>query len=291
MPSSHPSSAPRVAIATCITLPEPDPDQEIMLASLRAAGVDASLAAWDDDSVDWAGFELVVLRSTWNYHQHLDAFCQWLDRASSATLVVNPAPVVRWNLHKGYLRELERAGLPIVPTAFVDANEPADLAQILRERGWSDVVIKPCVSAGSARTRRYPEGRSPEAAGFQASITATDDAMIQPYISSVADGGERSAVWIAGEPTHAIVKQPRFDTDDESVSDALPVTDTERDMLARCLDVAGEGLLYARLDTMRASDGSIMISELELIEPSLFLLQSEAATRRFAAAVAELAGI
>ncbi|MEO1535909.1 MAG: hypothetical protein AAFS11_10190, partial [Planctomycetota bacterium] len=279
------------AIATCVTLPEPDPDQELMLEALSQAGLDVSLAPWDDDTIDWASYDLAVIRSTWNYHEHLDAFKSWLDRASESTLLINPAPIVRWNLHKGYLRELEQAGLPIVPTAFVDANEPTDLASILNDRGWADVVIKPCVSAGSARTRRFADGFKPEAADFLASITATDDAMIQPFIPSVEDGGERSAIWIAGETTHAIVKQPRFDSDDESVSDAKPITDAESDMLATCLDTVGEGLLYARLDTMRSTDGSLLISELELIEPSLFLLQSEAATRRFAEAIASLAGI
>ena len=281
---------PRVAIATCVTLPEPDPDQDLMLSALRDAGLDAQLAAWDDASIDWTIFDLCVIRSTWNYHQHLAAFTDWLESASDATLLVNPASVVRWNLHKGYLREFEAAGLPIVPTAFAEAGEPFDLANALDGRGWTDIVVKPCVSAGSARTRRYTDGRSPEAAAFLASITERDDAMIQPFIPSVADGGERSAVWIGGEPTHAIVKQPRFDTDDESVSDALPVTEAERDMLERCLDLAGDGLLYARLDTMRHADGTLLISELELIEPSLFLLQSEAATARFVSAVCDLAG-
>lgn len=282
---------PRVAIVTCVTLPEPDPDQDRMLAALNGADLDAQLAAWDDSAIDWSSFDLAVIRSTWNYHQHLPAFCDWLDNASDATLLVNPASVVRWNLHKGYLRELEDAGLPIVPTAFVDANADTDLPGILAERGWVDIVIKPCVSAGSHRTRRFTEGATPAAADFLASITATDDAMIQPFIASVEDGGERAAMWIGGEPTHAIVKQPRFDTDDESVSDAHPVTDAERDMLDACLDIAGDGLLYARLDTMRAANGSLMISELELIEPSLFLLQSEHATERFVASVAELAGV
>ncbi|MEL6497153.1 MAG: hypothetical protein AAGJ54_13125 [Planctomycetota bacterium] len=281
---------PRVAIATCVTLPEPDPDQDLMLDALNGADLEAELAAWDDDSVDWSSFDLAVIRSTWNYHQHLGAFKEWLDRTSESTLLINPAPIVRWNLHKGYLRELDQAGLPIVPTAFVDAEQPAELASILEDRKWSDIVIKPCVSAGSARTRRFRDGTTPEAADSLASITATDDAMIQPFIPSVEDGGERSAIWIAGEATHAIVKQPRFDTDDESVSDAKPVTDAERDMLETCLDIVGEGLLYARLDTMRSTNGSLLISELELIEPSLFLLQSSDATQRLADALGMLCG-
>ncbi|MEO1584276.1 MAG: hypothetical protein AAFR96_06860 [Planctomycetota bacterium] len=283
--------APRIALATCIDLPEPDPDEDVMLQAARDAGLDVALAAWDDPTIDWTGFDACVVRSTWNYYDDPEAFADWLNLVSDATLLANPAGIVRWNLHKRYLRELEQQGLPIVPTAFVDAGADADLSEIIGNRAWpDDVVIKPCVSAGSSRTRRFRDGCGDEARAFLRSITTADDAMIQPYVPSVEHGGERSAVWIGGEATHAVVKQPRFDADDESVSEAQPVTDAERAMLERCVEIAGDGLLYARLDTMRGPDGSLLISELELIEPSLFLLQSEAATARFVHALRSLAG-
>ena len=37
------------------------------IEALAARGVDASPAVWDDDGVDWAHFDLVVVRSTWDY--------------------------------------------------------------------------------------------------------------------------------------------------------------------------------------------------------------------------------
>lgn len=275
----------RVALVTCLTLPEPDPDQSLMVSALQDAGMDAALAAWDDPGVAWGSFDLCVIRSTWNYHRDPDLFLHWLDRAWAESYVANPAPVVRWNLHKRYLQELSEAGLPVVPTAFVARDTAEPLAETLRRHAWDDVVIKPCVSAGSARTRRFSDGTSPEADAFLRSITDSGDAMVQPFVSSVDDGGERSIVWIGGEATHAVVKQARFDSDGEHVSEAQPVTDTERELVDECLDVAGDGLLYARLDLMRGDDGEPMISELELIEPSLFLLQSDRATRAFVQAV------
>jgi hypothetical protein len=280
--------SPRVALVTCLALPEPDPDETLTVSALRGAGIDASMAAWDDPGVVWSGFDLCVIRSTWNYHRDPERFVLWLDRAWAESFVANPAPVVRWNIHKRYLAELSEAGLPVVPTAFVAPDSTEPLAAILGQRGWADVVIKPCVSAGSARTRRFRDGTAPEAETFLRSITATGDAMVQPFVPSVEDGGERSIVWIGGEVTHAVVKRPRFDADDEQVSEAQPVTNAERELVQDCLDVAGDGLLYARLDLMRGDDGEPLISELELIEPSLFLLQSERAARAFVEAVRAL---
>ncbi|MEM8757161.1 MAG: hypothetical protein AAGF47_05190 [Planctomycetota bacterium] len=284
---------PTVGIVTCRVLPEPDPDQELMLSELSSAGLSVQLLPWDDESADPAAFDACILRSCWDYHERPDDFLAWCDAAATQTRLLNPPTVVRWNAHKRYLRDLEAAGIPIVPTAFFDRASNSDLASLLDDRSWTDIVIKPCVSAGSARTRRFRDAARTDAANaaaFLAELTTTADTMIQPFMPSVETTGERAAVWIAGQPTHAIVKQPRFHDDDESVSEAVPVTDTERELFDRCLALASEPVLYARLDTMPAADGTPLISELELIEPSLFLLQSEAATRAFVEAVLRAAG-
>lgn len=272
---------PRVALVTCRVLPEPDPDQELMLGALREAGLDARMLAWDDAGADPASFDLCVLRSCWDYHTDPERFRRWIDHASAASKLLNPAPVVRQNIHKRYLEDLERAGIPIVPTAFLDRGTDANLGDVLRERGWDDVVVKPCVSAGSANTRRFrPEGHA-EGERFLASLLSTRDMMVQPYFPSVETGGERSVIWIDGSCTHVIEKQPRFHDQDESVSGALPVMPEEAAMTQKALAVVGEGLLYARLDTMRGPRGERLVSELELIEPSLFFVQSPAALRAF----------
>jgi hypothetical protein len=280
----------RVAMVTCRALPEPDPDEGVLQEALRRAGLAATLAAWDDPGVDWSGFDLAVLRSCWDYHHRPEAFAAWVDRAAGLTRFLNPAPVVRWNLHKGYLKDLQAAGVAIVPTAFVGRGAEPDVPGLLRARGWDDVVIKPCVSAGSARTRRFAADSLPQAGAFLRSITHTGDAMIQPFIPSVTDGGERSAVWIHGRATHAIIKHARFEGQHERVSEALPVLEAERALLHAAAPLMGEGCLYARLDTMRDRDGSLLVSELELIEPSLFLLQSPEALTAFVQGVCDTLG-
>lgn len=295
MPASN-----RIAIVTCAQLPEPDPDEAPLLEGLRAAGMDAHMLAWDATpgppghaSPAGADFDCCVIRSTWNYYHDPDAFLAWIDACAARSTLLNPAPAVRWNIHKHYLRDLDRAGLPIVPTEFVDRGEKggrASFADILRARDWTDAVIKPCVSAASFNTRRFSIDEHEAAQQFLDELASTRDAMLQPYMRSVDTSGERSIIWIANRGgTHAIRKNPRFAGQDESVSGSLPVTDSERDLFDRTLAALpfdSSDLLYARLDLMPDDTGRACISELELIEPSLFLLQEPRALRALVDAIA-----
>jgi len=286
----------RVAIATCRPLPEPDPDEELLLDALGRAGADARMLDWRDEPVDLGDFDLCVVRSTWDYYRDPAAFEAWIGRADRATRLANPARAMRWNLHKGYLRELEARGVPVVPTAWVDRGAGVDLARIMGDRGWTEVVVKPAVSAASYRTRRFSIDEAEAGSRFLGEIATDGDAMVQRYMRSVEGGGERdgerSLVWIDGELTHAIRKAARFGDDEERVSEALEPTAEERgfaERTLRALDGLTEGLLYARVDVMRDDAGRMVLSELELIEPSLFLKQRALALQRLAFEIARRA--
>jgi hypothetical protein len=270
---------------TCVNPPDADPDEVYLRDGLRGAGVDAQVWAWDDPAFDARGFDLVVLRSTWNYYKAADRFLEWCDAAARTTRVMNPADVVRANAHKGYLRELEGRGLPVVPTAWVARGDAPDLGAVMRERGWDDVVVKPAVSAGSWRTQRFRAEEAGAGTAFLAEIARDGDAMVQRYMPSVERGGERSILWIAGEVTHVIVKHPRFAGQEERVEVGPPPGAQEREMVRVALRGLEDRLLYARLDVMAGEDGAPMVSELELIEPSLFLREHPPALDRMVAAI------
>src|SRR5262245_33169938 len=151
-------------IATCRPLPEPDADEEPLLQALARRGVHARMAAWRDGNEDWDARVPTVVRSTWDYLHHLDEFLAWVERAAAAAPFWNPPAIVRANVHKFYLRELEAAGHAIVPTAFLERGTPTSLAEVLRARGWQDVVVKPAVSAASFGTLRARAGVADELA-------------------------------------------------------------------------------------------------------------------------------
>jgi hypothetical protein len=262
---------PRVAFVTCRHLPEPDHDAQPLKKAAAARGWHVAEPAWDDPDTDWSAFDLAVIRSTWNYPEALDEFLAWLALASSQTKLLNPVKTVRQNVHKGYLLGLEMAGVPIVPTELLYAGDP--LPSVPKR----DMVIKPAVSAGSWQTHRVRAGES------WPSDLPPEDLLLQPYLPSVESGGEVSVIVIDGQPTHAVSKAPRFHGDDEDVrSTALtPALVAITEQAVATLD---ETPLYARVDVMKDGD-RWLLSELELIEPSLFFFKDQSALPIFLDAI------
>ncbi|MGE3171445.1 MAG: RimK family alpha-L-glutamate ligase [Planctomycetota bacterium] len=282
----------RAALITCRALPEPDFDEAPLLAALAAAGVRAVPVAWDDPTARLGDFDTAVLRSCWNYHEDPAAFARWIDATAAATRLLNPPAALRWNLHKGYLLELERRLVRIVPTALVRADGvapgAASFAATMAARGWDDAVVKPAISAGSARTRRFARAETAAAQAFLQDNLRRGDMLVQQFQPTVGTHGERSLVWIDGAFTHSIRKEPRFAGQDEAVTPAA-IEPADLAFAERVLAAAPLDLAYARVDLMHDADGAPMLSELELLEPSLFFPQCPPAAARFAAMVARRA--
>jgi glutathione synthase/RimK-type ligase-like ATP-grasp enzyme len=274
-----------VALATCAELPEPDPDMAPLLAALHASGMTAEALPWDAPDADFASARVTVLRSTWNYPERPQRFLAWVDRVAGTTALHNPAHVVRWNAHKGYLLELAARGVPVTPTLLVRRGDGTPLADLMRARAWREVVVKPAVSAASRDTLRVGPAALERGEAHLRALAAREDVLVQPFLSSVEGHGERAVVWIDGLPTHAVRKSPRFSGDAESVSAAVPIADDEAALARQAVAAAPGPLLYARVDVARDDSGTPVVMELELIEPSLFLPQSSEALERYAAAV------
>lgn len=270
-------------VATCRPLPEPDVDEGILLAALRVRGIDVRMAAWNDPDEGWDEPVPTVIRSTWDYIHDLPAFRAWIARASKAAPLWNPARVVIENLHKGYLLALERRGIAIVPTELVAVGSDARLVDVLRARRWDDVVVKPAVGAGSFGTLRFRADEHVAGERHFADLLSERDVLVQPYERSVESHGERALVWIDGEFTHAVRKSPRFGDDPERVSEALAIERDERALGEAALADHRDDLLYARVDVARGPDGAPRVMELELVEPSLFLIHHPPALERLVA--------
>jgi glutathione synthase/RimK-type ligase-like ATP-grasp enzyme len=276
----------QLRIATCRPLPESDVDEDLLLAALAARGVQARMAAWRGGAEDWDAPVPTLVRSTWDYIHDLPAFRQWIGRAARAAPLWNPADVLLGNLHKRYLLELQQRGVPTVPTELVAAGSSPSFAALLATRGWQEVVVKPAVGAGSFETHRVRHGALDHGAAVLSRLVADRDVLIQPYLPSVERYGERAMVWIDGEFTHAVRKTPRFADGVEQVSESLPLTAAERALGTAALAPLAGRLVYARVDIALDEQGQPQVMELELVEPSLFLLQERRALDRLAAAIA-----
>lgn len=280
-----------VALASCARLPEPDPDAAPLLAALEAAGITAATLAWDVPASDFSRARLTLLRSTWNYPQHADAFLRWAERTAAVSALWNPLAIVRWNIHKAYLLELARRGVPVAPTELVPRGSARPLGSILAERGWRDVVVKPAVSAASRSTLRVRPGELDSGEAHLRALAAERDTVVQCYLPAVEDHGERAVVWIEGVVTHAVRKSPRFAGEDEHVSAIAEIPAAEAELARLAVAAAGGDPLYARVDMAPGGDGRPCVMELELIEPSLFFAHGPVALERLVAGLRRRLGL
>ena len=276
----------RIAIATSFSDDESlDDDAELLHDALNAVGVEDSLCVWDDGAVDWADFELTVIRSTWDYTRDRDGYLAW---ARGVERLENPYPIIEYSTDKHYLIDLERRSHRIVPTAFCDVG-----AEPVFPNGR--FVVKPAVGAGSIDAERYDADELERALAHVRRLHASGrDAMIQPYVGSIDNDGERALVFIDGRFSHAMTKGAMLNTaeDDRTAHfrrEQMAVAQAEPDAVAFAEAVLSEehfrGLLYARVDLVKMTEGWA-IMELEMVEPSLFLTYDSAAPRRLADAIA-----
>jgi len=287
----------KIALATCTELPDWEQDDRPLHAALERLDVELSQPCWEDPDVDWAAFDGVLVRTTWNYQEHIAAFEAWVERADRVTRLFNPAPVLRWNVRKTYLRDLEAAGVPVVPTVWLERGSKADLDQALAGTGG---FLKPVVGATARETLRFANDE-PGRAAARAHVTRLlpeEDLMLQPYLRSVETHGEVSALAVDGELTHGVRKVPvdgDYRVQDDFGAHDEPYAFEPEDLAAveRALAVVRERfgldrpLLYARADFLRADDGRLLMNELELVEPSLFFRHGPHAAERLARALIE----
>ena len=285
-------SRPVIAIGTCVELPEPDVDEDLLNEALRARDLEPVLIPWDGEHASWSEFAAVVLRSTWNYLDDPVRFERWLEAAERGSQLWNRLDIARWNIDKRYLLELTERGVPVLPTKWLERGTRAQVAEILDETGWRDIVIKPAISAGSFGTKRFSSDEIADAQAFLEEGLSERDQLVQEYQASVETAGEQAIVIIDGEVTHVVRKNPRFSGDDESVSEAREPTDDERKFAVKALEASEPSigswreLLYGRVDVIPDAKGNLLLAELELLEPSLFFLQAPHALERFADAIA-----
>ncbi len=272
----------RIGIVTCKVLPEPDPDAQPLDKALRARDHEPVMLPWDDASVSCDGLDVIVIRSPWNYFTAPTDFLVWMLEADECAPVINSPDVVKWNHHKLYLLELEAAGVPTVPTRLLRMRDRKRILDAIASFG--DVVIKPAIGAGSFRAKKFAKGDSESALSHAIAILRDNHVLVQPYVAGFKDPGERSLVWIDGEWTHAVRKRPRFEGQDESVDASEPPTPQELEIAEAAIRAVPYKIHYARADLIETEAGPVL-SELELMEPSLFFNHSALALERFVAVI------
>ena len=287
-----------VALARAAAVPDGFDDDARLAAALRARSIDATLAVWNDPGVDWAAFDRVIVRSTWDYTHQLEDFLAWADAIGPR--LRNPPEVIRWNSDKRYVADLAGAGLPVVETRFVAPGDPDPALE-------GEVVVKPAVSAGARDTGRFGPGTHAAARELLARLGAAGrTAMVQRYLPGVEASGETAIVLFGGAPSHVLRKRPVLRPDEEApvrdddlgaaeaMYDSGLVTGGEASaaehelaggVVAYLRERFGTTPLYVRVDLVPGPGGGPVVLEVEAVEPNFYLHTAPAAVDRLAALV------
>lgn len=262
--------------------PDPDLDWPIFNSACQDLPLLVDLVHWDDAAVDWAKYELVVIRSPWNYSERRNDFVAWAQRVEAQTKLLNPAAIVKANTDKTYLADLSEQ-ISVIPTLFVPPGQvdQDDIVELILQAGA--LAIKPNIGAGASLASRVTSTQEALAA-ISRIHQAGFIAMIQPYLTEVDKNGEVAIVVLGGEISHAVQKVPALTVGGHGDAQAeTEVTQEMRDFVQKISSLIPNWneLLYARVDVVPTEQG-LFLMELELTEPTLFFEQNPAAAKRLA---------
>ncbi len=265
-------------------------EESLVQQALEKYGLKVGRINWDHPDMDWRSTRYVLFRSTWDYFDRFPEFKDWLGRVRDQTRMINPYRLIRWNLDKHYLGELNRQGVPVPPTRFIEQGSSVRLAEMVEAAGWEEVILKPVVSGGARHTYRFPAKDAPSFEGIFRRLLQEEAMMIQEFQETVLSEGEAALMLIGGAYTHAVLKKARegdFRVQDDFGGTVSPheATPEEIRLAEYTVSLCSPSPLYARVDLIRDRRGRPMVSELELIEPELWFRLHPSAADRLAEAI------
>jgi glutathione synthase/RimK-type ligase-like ATP-grasp enzyme len=281
---------PHIALVTSEALPQLYEDDHLLVTALDEIGIDSRPAVWSDASIDWLGFDALVIRSPWDYFLRLQEFRAWLDaRIASGVRMCNSSEILAWNFDKRYLQDLAAAGVSLVPTIVVARGEQPDIVALARARGWEEIVVKPTISGGAYGTHRF---RLEAVDRYRDDIARTlvdRGLLIQPFLPEILSAGEVSLLFFDGEFSHAVCKRPkqgdyRVQFQFGGTNETVEVRDEWIAGARACIAAAPALPVYARVDGV-IHNGEFLLMELEVFEALMFLARHPLAAGHFARAI------
>lgn len=282
-----------VALVTYKRKPGLSDGDSLLIKPMKEAGFDAVAVPWDRKKVDWSSFEVVVIRSCWDYHKRVDEFYEWLEQLeTSGVRVFNPLNIIRWNADKHYLEKFISRGISVIPTHFVNQGETYDLREILARLDRPEIIVKPTFGASADGVRRIRRHDLKKIERAVQNVLRFGDAMIQPYLSEIKTGGEYSFVFFGKKFSHAIIKKPAINDfrTQPNFGGSESVVEVGLNFINQAQQIINEDsgpLLYARVDGIMI-EGKLQLMELELIEPYLFFEFEPSAAQKFVQAMVDL---
>ena len=265
-------------------------ERKLITQALEDLGLKVNCAAWDDTEYDWSQTRSVVFRTIWDYFERYDEFSAWLEIVKTKTQLVNSYDLIQWNIDKHYLKDLQDKGVAIVPTEYVDTGSYRSIAEVCLERDWQDVVIKPAIAGGAFHTHKVLEFERADYEEVFENLVAERDMLIQPFVPTISSRGEASLMVFNGKFTHAILKKPKqgdYRVQDDWGGTVHPYSPTQEEITfaENCFKACSTMPAYGRADILWGKNGDILLGELEIVEPELWIRNDPASARLFAQGV------
>ena len=282
----------KIAILTCEKLPELTLADQQLIPALAKYNIEANAVIWNDKNINWNDFDYLIFRNTWDYFEKEIEFNIWLDQIEKLGIkTLNPIEVIKQNIHKFYLREMEKQGITILPTVFIDKTDNLNLAERIPSH-WKKAVIKPAFSAGSYLTEVFERSDIPKINKQYATIASEKELLLQEFMPQIQTLGETSFIFFNKKFSHCVNKKP-IEGDfrvQSQFGGKYNLVQPSQELIAKAQKIADtfpENLLYARVDGI-VIDNNLYLMEIECIEPDLYFNLSEGALDRFVAAIVEL---
>jgi hypothetical protein len=264
-------------------------EDRLLTEALQDLGFEVGRTNWDNPEIDWRSVPFLVFRTTWDYFERIGDFRDWMDQTAGKTKFVNSAELVSWNLDKHYLADLDGEGVRIPQTVFLEKGENRSLKELCTSLGWDSYVLKPAVSGAARHTYKF-ENPDSRLENLFSALIREESMLLQPFFSSISERGEASLMWFGGTYSHSVLKmaQPNdFRVQDDfggTLHPFLPDADT-LELAEKALSACPVMPVYARVDVMWDKEGRPCVSELELIEPELWMRRHPPAALHFARAL------
>ncbi len=268
-------------------------DDGLLQNELERQGISSVRVDWARKDVDWSQYKCVVFRTTWDYFDRFEEFSQWLDDVSKQTKLCNPYSMIKWNMDKHYLKDLESKGIPVTPSRFVEKGSTVNIEDEILKSGWHELVIKPCVSGAARHTYRVNKLNAKAIETVVNKLLKYESFVYQPFLESVLTQGEDTLMLFDGKYSHAIRKLAKpgdFRVQDDhggTVHDYQP--DAEQiEFAEKAMAVCSTLPSYGRVDMVRDNQGKLALMELEMIEPELWLRKHPPSAKLFAESIARV---
>ena len=250
-------------------------EDKLLKKELELLGLNVIIKDWKSKKFDWTKAEYAIFRSTWDYFDNFKLFSNWLEKNKYEIKFINSLEIIKWNLDKVYLLELQEKGINIAPTILIKKNQPTTLKKLFEDTGWQEAVLKPTVSGAARHTYRINRNSYNDYEEIFKGLICNEDFLFQEFIKNIISKGELSLIVIGGKYTHAVKKTAkkgdfRVQDDHGGKVEVYYARDKEIEFAEQCINLCLEMPLYARVDIAYDNNNELSLVELELIEPELW---------------------